>query len=356
MSGAGLKMVVHMGEGARVGGRLAGDAVTGMAAEAGVDAAVLLRGVEGFGLRHALRTDRMLSLSEDLPLLLVAVGGAPVVSRLAREVAAALERGLVTLERVALQGGGPSSPAPGGADVKLTVYCGRGEPRSGPSVPVAVARAMRDAGLAGAIALAGVDGAIAGRRGRARALSRNRDVPSMVIAVGSPGAARTALERAREVAGPHHRATLERVGLLRRDGAALGPLPPVPPSDAAGLGLWQRITVIAGEADGPGGAAFHAALIRALREAGASGASALRGTVGHSGEGSPHADRLLDVRRRGPVLVSVVERPDAVGRLWPVVERATAVTGLVTCELIPAARAGAGGDRTVGGLDLAAAG
>lgn len=352
MSGAGLKMVAHMGEGARARGRLAGEAVTEMATAAGVGAAVLLRGVEGFGLRHALRTDRVLSLSEDLPMLLVAVGEAATVDRLAREVAAVLDRGLITLERVALLHEGPSSRAPEGPEVKLTVYCGRGDARSGPPAPVAVAGAMRDAGLAGAIALAGVDGAIAGRRGRARALSRNRHVPSMVIAVGSLAAARAALARAREVAGPHV-ATLERVGLLRRDGVALGALPAVPRSDAGGLGLWQRITITAGEADGPGGTAFHAALIRSLREAGASGASALRGTTGHTGEGAPHADRLFAIRRRGPVIVSVVERPEAAGRLWPVVERATAATGLVTCELIPAARAGAGGDAAVGGLDLA---
>jgi G:T/U-mismatch repair DNA glycosylase len=46
--------------------------------------------------------------------------------------------------------------------------------------------------------------------------------------------------------------------------------------------------------------------------------------VGHTGEGAAHPERLLAIRRRGPVLVTLVERPDAAARLWPVVERATA--------------------------------
>ena len=33
----------------------------------------MLRGAEGFGLKHHLRTDRLLTLSEDLPLVSVAV-------------------------------------------------------------------------------------------------------------------------------------------------------------------------------------------------------------------------------------------------------------------------------------------
>ena len=34
---------------------------------------MLLRGADGFGRKHHLRTDRLLTLSEDLPLVAVAV-------------------------------------------------------------------------------------------------------------------------------------------------------------------------------------------------------------------------------------------------------------------------------------------
>lgn len=36
-----------------------------------------MRGVEGFGVKHHLRTDRLLTLSEDLPLVSVAVDARP---------------------------------------------------------------------------------------------------------------------------------------------------------------------------------------------------------------------------------------------------------------------------------------
>ena len=61
VSAEALKMVVHVGEAGRIGGRLASDALMDLVAGAGVASAVLLRGVEGFGARHRLRTDRLLS-------------------------------------------------------------------------------------------------------------------------------------------------------------------------------------------------------------------------------------------------------------------------------------------------------
>ncbi|MCA1697659.1 MAG: DUF190 domain-containing protein, partial [Actinobacteria bacterium] len=38
-----------------------------------VTTSVVLRGIEGFGLHHTLHTQRILTLSEDLPLISVAV-------------------------------------------------------------------------------------------------------------------------------------------------------------------------------------------------------------------------------------------------------------------------------------------
>ena len=68
------------------------------------------------------------------------------------------------------------------------------------------------------------------------------------------------------------------------------------------------------------------------------GATALRGTWGHTGEEALHSARLLTIRRRAPVLVTVVARPDEMARLFAVVERATATAGLVTGELVPTVR------------------
>lgn len=351
MSAEALKLVAHMGEGSRIGGRLACDVAMDLLATAGVASAVLLRGAEGFGVHHRLRTDRLLSMSEDLPLVLVAVDRAERVVPVADELARALPSGLLVLERASLPGrqlDDDTFGAPGAGQAKLTVYCARPEAE-------ALGRIMRAAGLAGAIGLTGVDGVVLGERRRGRVLSRNREVPAFVMGVGPRERIAQALARVRAAAG-RHVATLERVSIVRRDGAAVGPLPVVPPEDEAGLGLWQRLIVVGGERDGPGGRPLHVALIRDLRAAGAPGATALRGAWAHTGDGAGHAERLLSVRRRGPVLVSVIARPAEMARLFPIVERATARSGLVTCELLPAVRVTPAEGPARGGLRLARTG
>lgn len=331
-------MVVHVGEAARAGGHLVSDVLMDLLAGAGVDAAITLRGVEGFGARHRLRTDRLLTLSDDLPLVIVAVSSAIRIVPLAAQAGEIVPRGLVLLERAARVGGelDDDTLATRG-DAKLTVYCGRGEEHRGRPVPEVVADALREAGLAGAIVLTGVDGVLHGARRRARIVSRNRAVPAMVIAVGAAERVAAALPRVRALAG-RHLATVERVSILRREGVPVGPLPTVPGREAAGVQLRQRLTVTAGERDGDGARPFHVDLVRALRRARAEGATALRGAWGHTGDEARHAERLLALRRSGPVLVTLVERPAAMARLWPVVERATERHGLVTCELVPTAR------------------
>lgn len=338
-----LKLVVHHGERARSGGRLTGDAVMAAIAGAGVAAAVSLRGVEGFGAHHRLRTDRLLTLSDDLPLVTVAVGPATAVAPLATEVADLVPSGLLTLERVALPGLGLDDDlfrAAGGGTVKLTVLCARRALR-------AVAAALVAEGAAGVTALVGVDGVLVGGRRRGSVRGNGRDVPAAVIAVGPSGALLRALPRVRGAAGEHV-LCLERVNVVRRAGAAVGPLPVVPERDAAGLGLWQRVLVALGADD----RAAHR-LVRDLRAAGCAGATALRGAFATFG-GAVHEERALALRRRAPVHLTVVDTPAAVHGVWPAIEAATARDGLVTCETLPAVRVHPVGGRRVGGLRLAA--
>jgi PII-like signaling protein len=337
-----LKLVVHHGERARSGGRLTGDAVMDAVAAAGVAAAVALRGVEGFGAHHRLRTDRLLTLSDDLPLVTVAVGPATAVAPLATAVAGLVPSGLLTLERVALPGLGLDDDLfpPAGGTAKLTVHCARGAVR-------AVCGALVAEGAAGVTALVGVDGVLGGRRRRGSVRAAGRDVPAAVIAVGPSPALLRALPRVRGAAGDHV-LCLERVNLVRRAGAAVGPLPVVPERDAAGLGLWQRVLV----ALGPGERAAHR-LVRELRAAGCAGATALRGALATFG-GAVHEERFPALRRRAPVHLTIVDTPAEVHRVWPVIEAATARDGLVTCETLPAVRIHPVGGRRVGGLRLAA--
>jgi len=339
-----LKLVVHHGERARTGRRLTGDAVMDAVAAAGVAAAATLRGAEGFGAHHRLRTDRLLTLSDDLPLVTVVVGPATAVAPLATEVAGLVPSGLITLERAALPGLGLDDEpfAEAGATAKLTVHCTRGALR-------AVADALTAGGAAGVTALVGVDGVLGGRRRRGSAWGSGRDVPAAAIAVGPSAALLRALPRVRGAAGAHV-LCLERVNVVRRAGAAVGPLPVVPERDAAGLGLWQRVLVALGAED----RAAHR-LVRDLRAAGCAGATALRGAVATFG-GAVHEERVLALRRRAPVHLTIVDTPAGVRRLWPVVEAATARDGLVTCETPPAVRIHPVGGGRVGGLRLAASG
>ncbi len=354
MSSEGLKLSVYFGESDRVRGELLSDVVMDRLASFGALASTLLRGIEGFGIKHQLRTDRMLSLSEDLPLVAIAVDRSDRVRRLVPEILDIVEGGLITLERVVLPGLqlDDDLAAPNGDDAKLTVYCGRGEERRGKQVVPAVLELLKAAGLPGATAFLGLDGTILAERRRARFFSRNDGVPAMVVSVGSRRAISTLLPRLRSLSG-RHVTTLERVHVVRRDGIVLGDLPASPSHDESGLGIWQRVTVFCGEQARWEGGPLHSHLLRRLREADAAGATVLRGMIGFSDDTQVHGDRLLRVRRNTPVVVTMIDSVAEIARLWPIVARATASTGLVTCEAVPAFHALGPGGRQVGGLALA---
>jgi PII-like signaling protein len=337
VSGEALKLTCYFGERDRADGRYLADAMLDRFARSRLATGVLLRGAEGFGLKHRLRTDRLLTLSEDLPVVAVGVDARARVEALAGEVAPMMGNGLLTLERARPL----ADPGPLPARTRLTLYLGRGEPFR------AVVGVLARHGVAGATALLGVDGTVRGRRTRARFAGSNAAVPVMLLAVGDGEAIARALPEAvallREPVG-----TVERVEVLRRDGAALGELPGVCGEDPSGLGVWQKVTVFSSEATG-----LHVGLVRALREAGAAGVTALRGVWGYHGDHPPHGDRLTSLRRHVPVATVLVERPDRLRALLPVVEAATARSGLVIAERVPALRAAAPGV-AVGGLRLAA--
>ncbi len=70
--GEALKLSFYFGEHDRHDGRFLADAMLDLFERRGCDG-VLLRGAEGFGAGQRLQTDRLLSLSEDLPLVAIAV-------------------------------------------------------------------------------------------------------------------------------------------------------------------------------------------------------------------------------------------------------------------------------------------
>src|SRR6266576_1404709 len=94
-----LKLTSYFGERDRVDGGFLADALLDVYGRHEVQTSILLRGAEGFGLKHHLHTDRLLSLSEDLPVVSVAVDERARIEAALGEAVALSGDGLITLER-----------------------------------------------------------------------------------------------------------------------------------------------------------------------------------------------------------------------------------------------------------------
>jgi PII-like signaling protein len=341
-----LKLTTYFGERDRAGDRFLADALADLYASHRVRTSLVLRGVAGFGVKHHLHTDRLLTLSEDLPIVSVAVDESARIEALLDEVVALSGDGLITLERARF-----AAPDLGAAETKLTVYVGRGERAAGRPAHVAVVEILHRHGVAGATVLLGVDGTAAGVRRRARFFGANAEVPLMVVAVGAGERIAAALPELRALR-PEPLLTVERVRVCKRDGRRVAAPEPVASADPSGLAVWQKLMVYCGEQSRHEGRPLYAELLRALRAAGAAGATSLRGIWGYHGDHAPHGDSFRQLRRRVPVVTVIVDTPERIARWFAIVDGLTDETGLVTSEQVPALRA-AGPGIARGGLRLA---
>jgi PII-like signaling protein len=340
-----LKLTTYFGERDRAGRAFLADALVELYARHRLRASLVMRGVAGFGVKHHLHTDRLLTLSEDLPMVSVAVDERARIEGALGEVVALSGEGLITLERTA------AGPIGGQDATKLTLYVGRGERVEERPAHVAIVEVLRRHRVAGASVLLGVDGTVRGERQRARFLAANARVPMMIIAIGDAEPIAAALAELRTLLDDPL-VTLERVRVYKRDGAAIAPPQAAAATDPSGLAVWQKMMVYCGEQSRHGDEPLAAALIRELRQAGAAGATALRGVWGYHGDHEPHGDRWLQLRRRVPVVTVIVDTPEQIARWFAIVDALTDETGLVTMEQVPAMRAvGPGVAR--GGLRLA---
>ena len=309
-----LKLTVYSGERERVGEGLLVDSLFDDFDRHGIHTSILLRGVEGFGLRHHLRTDRLLTLSEDLPLVAVAIDERARIEGVLEELPGPADRGLVTLEPVR------SSLEPTDGDMRLTVCLHRRQRAAGAPAFLAACDLLHRHGVAGATALLGVDGTVEGTRRRARFLSANADVPMTVVAVGGAASIAGALPELDHLLGSPLTA-IQPIRVCKRDGEVVAR----PETDG-----WQCLTLYSSESATVGGHAVHHELIRRLRQAGARGATAVRGIWGYHGDHTPHGDRLFQLRRRAPIVTTVVDRADRIASWFEIVDELTPERGLVT--------------------------
>jgi PII-like signaling protein len=343
----GIKLTTYFEERDRTGDRFLADALFDVYERHAMHTSVLLRGVAGFGEHHRLHTDRLLTLSENLPAVSIAVDTPERIERAMPEVLGAASSGLVTLEHTKMA----TEPLdqvkfaePPGTILKLTLYGGRGVRAGGAAGYVAAVNALREAGMTGATVLLGVDGTLHGQRRRARFFARNSGVPLMVLAVGEARSIESALPTlARLLDEPI--ATIERVRLCKAEGVHLSDPHTAPERDRTGLPLWQKIVVHAEEQDHANGRPLYAELVRRLQVNGAAGVSVLRGVRGFHGERETVADGWLTIRRNVPVHAVIVDTPGMIQRLWPMIDGVTHEHGVVTSELVPASHAVRDGER-----------
>ncbi|MCV7257161.1 DUF190 domain-containing protein [Mycobacterium shimoidei] len=336
-----LKLTGYFGERQRTVGDVVpqgflADAMLDLFGDRQIATSVMLRGIGGFGLRHVLRTDESLSLSEDPPVAIAAVDVESKITELVGEVVAMTGRGLVTLERARLAGTDTVSHSDSRDAVKLTVYVGRQERVNGLPAYRAVCDLLYRLGFAGAGVFLGVDGTAHGQRYRARFFSRNVNVPLMIISIGSAAQVSAAVTEL-SAAIPNPLLTVERVRLCKSDGRLLTRPHRLPSTDNHGRTLWQKLMVHTSEATGHDGAPIHRALVRHLLESGlARGATVLRGIWGFHGDHKPHGEKLFQLTRRVPVVTIIIDKPEWIARSFDIVDELTAEHGVVTSEMVPA--------------------
>ncbi|WP_029910747.1 DUF190 domain-containing protein [Pelobacter seleniigenes] len=92
-------MRVFIGESDRYQGRPLYEALLELFRKEGFAGATVLKGVAGFGARSHLHTDRLLRLSQDLPLVIEVVDNEEKIDKIIPQLDGMLQGGMITLER-----------------------------------------------------------------------------------------------------------------------------------------------------------------------------------------------------------------------------------------------------------------
>ncbi len=109
--GDATKLTVYIGDSFRYGRKKLYCAIVEMLHEEGIAGATVLHGLEGYGADKQIHTARILDLSNDLPVVIVAIDRAEKIEAVLPRLDAMIDKGLVTTEvvRVVLSRPAPSS-------------------------------------------------------------------------------------------------------------------------------------------------------------------------------------------------------------------------------------------------------
>lgn len=93
-------MRIHIGESDKWHGKPLHEAIVEILRKEGFSGATVLRGVAGFGGSSIVHTDKILRLSQDLPIVVEAVEAAEKIEALLPRLDEMIGGGLITLEKV----------------------------------------------------------------------------------------------------------------------------------------------------------------------------------------------------------------------------------------------------------------
>jgi PII-like signaling protein len=119
LHGPARRLTVFVGEADRYHHRPLYAEIVHRAHQAGLAGATVLRGIEGYGASTHIHTTRVLSLTEDLPLVIVIVDDAERIRAFLPQLDEIVEEGLVMIDEVEVikyvgrRHAGRSAPHPG---------------------------------------------------------------------------------------------------------------------------------------------------------------------------------------------------------------------------------------------------
>ena len=107
--GEGTKLTVYVGDSLRYGRKKLYCAVVEMLHDEGIAGATVLHGIEGYGADKQIHTARILDLSADLPVVVVAIDNTEKIEAVLPKLDEMIDKGLVTTEKVRVVFSRPTS-------------------------------------------------------------------------------------------------------------------------------------------------------------------------------------------------------------------------------------------------------